>query len=84
MAGLTEGQNEERLRARRQNHTLVMRFVSCKDWMKAEVELTAFRNTDFVPTFGALFMVWGLLAKLVEQRTPSASYTLFCSNLRAQ
>lgn len=59
MAGLTEGQNEERLRARRQNHTLVMRFVSYKDWMKAEVELTAFRNTDFVPTCLELFSWYG-------------------------
>lgn len=50
VAGVTKGQSEERLGARRQNCPLVMRVVSCKGWVKAEVEPTAFRNTDLVPT----------------------------------
>lgn len=52
--------------------------------MKAEVEPTAFRNADYVHTFGAPCVVRGLLSKLVVQRTPSAGYTLFCFNLSAQ
>lgn len=57
MAEVTKGQREERLGARRQNYPLVMRVALCKGWVKAEVEPTAFRNTDFVPTCLEL-LVW--------------------------
>lgn len=83
VARVAKGQSEERHGARRQNSPLGMRIVLCKGWVKAEVEPRAFRNTDFVPTFGALRVVWRLLSKLLVQRTPSAGYTLFCSNLSA-
>lgn len=57
MTEVTKGQSEERLGARRQNCHLAMRVALCKGWVKTEVEPTAFRNTDFVPTCLEL-LVW--------------------------
>lgn len=85
VSGVIKGQNEERFGARKQNCPLVMRVVLCKDWVKAEVEWTAFRNTDFVLTCLELLVWWGVcypnwLCK--EHHQPvllfSASISLHC------